>query len=88
MREPLNPLSSLSDYIAPKRHTSGRRELRAEILANGVTMYVRPKSQDDLIKTMLTGPTVYTLPIKRAEPKRGGLSKKEWKRLRKEGRLK
>lgn len=68
----LNPLDDLlsGNFHAdvPRLHTSGRRESRTTQTKG----YYRPRPDGK----------EGTLPIKRAEPKRGGLSKKEWKKLR------
>jgi hypothetical protein len=89
--QPVNPLDDLAQFdqrtdlpslpSPPRAHTSGRRELRAALLSRGVPLIVRPASQSDRMK-MLRGERVDSLPIKRTEEKRGGLTKKEWKAAR------
>ena len=85
MTNPINPLDDLQQFSsaslpsAPKTHSSGRRELRQQLLSRGITLTVRPTSDADRAK-MSRGEFVPSLPIKRAEPKRQGMTKKEWKR--------
>jgi hypothetical protein len=81
MNDPINPLSDLSTYKAPKDHTSGRRELRNERNAMGFTIHARPKSQDEALKAAATGQMVETLPIRQVQPK---VSKKERRRMRRD----
>jgi hypothetical protein len=84
--KPVNPLDDLqrfSQSSLPRQHTSGRRELRREDYARGLTIHAKPKSVDEKTRALVTGEMIATDPIRRAEPKRGGLSKKAWKKLRK-----
>lgn len=79
---PINPLDNLTNYeqpLATRAHTSGRRELRSSLLSRPITIHAHPRSQQEASKATLTGEMVGTLPIRRAVPKRGGMTKKEWK---------
>ena len=87
-----NPLDDLAQFVtspifsrAPRAHSSGRRELRRQWLDRGVSLIVRPATLEDRVK-MLKGERVDSLPIRRKEEKRGGLSKKAWKKLRQSAR--
>ncbi len=88
INRPQNPLDALAQFdpaqlpAPPRRHTSGRRELRAENLARGVTVHARPRTAADKEKAAIAGVSIATLPVRRAEPKRGGMTKKAYKKLR------
>lgn len=85
MSNPLNPLHNLTEYEAPKEHSTGRRELRAERNAMGFVIHARPKSPEDAERAAATGQMIETLPIRRAQPK---VSKKERARLKWEQKAK
>lgn len=82
MDDQLNPLSSLMEFSAPKEHSSGRRELRAERNAMGFMIHAHPKSKEDAERAAATGEMIATLPIRRISPIYPQLSKKERAKLK------
>lgn len=87
-----NPLDDLQQFdssslpSAPRQHTSGRRELRRQLLSRGITIHARPKTEEDRLRALAGNENIETLPVKRTVPKRRGMTKKEWKRARREAR--
>jgi len=79
----LNPiddiLSGTYESDAPRQHTGGRRELRAEAHARGITIHAKAKTVEDANRARLTGELIPTLPIKRATPKVKGKKKNKRK---------
>lgn len=88
MTNPLDSLQQFSQADLPasqpvsKRHSSGRRELRSAILSRGITITARARTAEEQDAALLKGEAIKTLPVKRKEEKYGGLSRKEWKKLR------
>lgn len=86
----LNPLDDLLDGTfkspAPRLHSSGRREQRAQMRARGVTIHAKAKTPQEAERAVLTGAMIETLPVKRKEPKYGGMTRKQYKKLRREAR--
>jgi hypothetical protein len=77
----------VADSESYPRPRTGRRELRAALLARGVIIHANPATEADR-QAAARGELAATLPVRRKEPKRGGLSKKEWKRARRAARAK
>jgi hypothetical protein len=89
MNNPLDDLQQFSQSSLPqpaKTHSSGRRELRREDYARGLTIHAKPKSLDEKTRALVAGEMIATDPIRRAAVKRGGMTKKEWKRVRRAAR--
>lgn len=86
----LNPLDDILNGTfkspAPRLHSSGRREQRASMRARGITIHAKAKTPAEAERAMLTGAMIGTLPIKRKEPKYGGLTRKQYKKLRRQSR--
>jgi len=88
----INPLDDLRKFdksalpSPPHVHSSGRRELRTAILSRGITITARARSAKEQDAALLKGEACLTLPIKRKEEKYGGMTKKAWKKLRRESR--
>lgn len=86
-----NPLDDLTQHpslsVAPtaRAHTSGRRELRQERLANGITLRVRAASPEDKVRAA-RGEFIASLPIRRATAKLTKAEKKRAKRARRDAR--
>jgi hypothetical protein len=86
MNEPVNPLDSLQQFTSdslpspPRPHSSGRRELRSQILARGIPVTARARTAEEQAAAILKGEACLTLPLKRKEEKRLGMGKKEWKK--------
>src|SRR5580658_1843319 len=74
MTNPTNPLDDLQQFSSAslpslvKQHSSGRRELRQQLLSRGITLTVRPASDADRAK-MSRGEFVSSLPVRRNELK-------------------
>lgn len=82
MNNPLDDLARLdsaSILTPPRTHSSGRRELRAQIIGRGITIHARPKTEVDRMRALAGNENIETLPVKRKEPKRQGMTKKEFK---------
>lgn len=88
MTKPTNPLDNLQQFNSldlpspPRQHTSGRRELRSSILSRGVNIMARARTVAEKTAALVKGEMFATLPVKRKEPKRGGMTKKAWKKAR------
>lgn len=93
-QQPTLPPTSAPAPAPARQHTSGRRESRRDFYARGITIrHQSPtkKVEDEKLAIAKTGmPSSVTAPIKRkaGEEKRGGMTKKEWKRARREAREK
>ena len=85
MTNPLDDLTTNPTLPAPRQHSSGRRELRAERLAGGITLRVRAASPEDKVKAA-KGEFIASLPIRRATPKLTKAEKKREKRARRDAR--
>lgn len=94
----LNPLDELANQAAPRPHTSGRRELRLEAGARGVTIHHRDRSEQAVLQAIAEGrppqPTGVTLPIRRTdqvgkdrrERAQGKLSARQQKKAKRQAR--
>lgn len=85
MTNPLDSLQQFDPASLSRRHTSGRRELREQFLARGVTLRVRPATLEDRMK-MARGEKVDSLPIRRAVPKVKGKKRNKKKARGKSGK--
>jgi len=70
----MNRLDELASFTSPKVHSSGRRELRNQLLSRPITIHAKPRSEADKARAMM-GELIDTDPIKRATPKVKGKKK-------------
>ena len=95
---PLNDLIAAEPPQPSRPHTTGRRELRLEAGARGMTIHHRDRSEREVLRAVAEGrapqPTGTTLPIRRAgqtgkdrrERGQGGVSARQQKKARKAAR--
>jgi len=84
---PLDDLAAFDPATLTKHHSSGRRELRAAILARGIPITARARSVVEQERAILTGEMVPTLPVKRKERKRPeGMSARQWRKMKQSAR--
>jgi hypothetical protein len=84
MNNPLDDLASFDSASLPHAHSSGRRELRSSILARGINIIARARTEVERLKAAVKGEMISTLPVKRKSPKRpAGMSARQWKKQKK-----